>query len=166
LSDGIQAELIRRQKAASKTIIGLSVATVLLSVVAYLGKRFFRQELNPLLDVGLRITILIFGLGAVALRRTKFAAMRLQDIAALNGPSGLLRTLEKTTLQVALLGSAIAVIGFVASLMTGNDFYTYGAGLVALAVLLYSYPTRTAWQRTLRQFAPDADAVPQNNASE
>jgi hypothetical protein len=81
--------------------------------------------------------------------------MRLQDIAALNGASGLLQTLEKTTLQVALLGSVIAVIGFVATVLTGNDFYTYGAGLVSFAVLLYVYPTRKSWVRTLRQFSSE-----------
>ena len=85
--------------------------------------------------------------------------MRLQDIAALDGPSGLLRVLERTTLQVAFLGEAIAAIGFIATLMTGNDFYTYGAGLVSVAVLLYSYPTRTSWQRTLRLFSTQTDEI-------
>jgi hypothetical protein len=65
----------------------------------------------------------------------------------------LLKTLEKTTLQVALIGAALSVLGFVATLMTGNDFYTYGAGLIAVVILLYCYPTRTSWQRTVLRFA-------------
>ena len=150
----IQSELTRRHKAASTTVAGLLIATILLSVVAFLGKGFLRQQNNPPLDIALRITILCLGLGSVALRRTRFAAMRLRDIAGINGASGLLSTMEKTTLQVALLGAAIAAVGFIATLITGNDFYTYGAGLVAIAVLLYCYPVRSAWQRTLQQFAP------------
>ncbi len=78
--------------------------------------------------------------------------MRLQDIAALRGISGLLGTLQRTTLQVALLGVLIAVFGFSATLMTGNDFYSYGAGLVGLVVLLYCYPTRTSWQQAVTKF--------------
>ena len=152
---GIQAELFRRHRATATTVAAILVAVVLLSVVARLGKGFFRQQQNPPLDIALRITILIFGLGSVALRRTRFSAMRLQDIAALQGVSGLLQTLEKTTLQLALLGAVIAATGFVATLLTGNDFYTYGAGLVALAVLLYCYPLRNSWQRTVQQFAPE-----------
>ncbi|HKZ80814.1 MAG TPA: hypothetical protein VJ124_21255 [Pyrinomonadaceae bacterium] len=152
---GIQAELFRRHRATATTVAGLLIAVVLLSVVARLGKGFLRHQNNPPLDIALRITILVFGLGSVALRRTKFAAMRLQDIAALQGATGLLQTLEKTTLQVALLGAVIAAMGFVATLLTGNDFYTYGAGLVAVAVLLYCYPFRTSWQRTLQQFTPE-----------
>lgn len=156
----IRAELLRRQKATATTIVGLIVGTILLSIVAAVGKRFFRHDQNPLLDIGLRITILIFGLGAVALRRTKFATMRLQDIADLRGASGLLVTLEKTTLQVALLGSAIAVIGFVATVITANDFYSYGAGIVAVAVLLYAYPTKKSWQKALLQFTGESDSLP------
>jgi hypothetical protein len=71
----------------------------------------------------------------------------------------LLKTLEKTTIQVALLGSIIAVLGFIVTLTTGNDFYTYWAGVVSLFVLLYSYPTRKVWGRTLEKFKPQPNEV-------
>jgi hypothetical protein len=93
-------------------------------------------------------------LGAVALRRTKFAKLRLQDIAALQGPTGLLITLQRTTLQVSFLGATIAAVGFVATLLTGNDSYSYGAGLVAVAVLLYAYPVRSSWEQAVQRFSP------------
>ena len=147
-------ELDRRHKATRTTVLALLVGVVLLCVLAYVSKRFLIPKNNPSLDIAVRITILIFGLGAVALRRTKFAAMRLQDIGALKGASGLLITLQRTTLQVAGLGILIALVGFVATLITANDFYAYGAGLVAVAVLLYCFPTRTSWQRALLRFAP------------
>jgi len=153
LTADAESELIRRHKAVSTTVLGLLIATILLSVVAFLGKSFFRQQSNPPLDIALRITILIFGLGAIALRRTRFTSMRLQDIGGISGASGLLRVLEKTTLQVALLGAAVAAMGFVATLITGNYFYSYGAGLVAIAILLYCYPLRNSWRRTVQQFA-------------
>ena len=151
---GYASELDRRHKATRTTVISLLVAVVLLCVLAYVSKRFLIPKNNPSLDIAVRITILIFGLGAVALRRTKFAAMRLQDIGALKGATGLLITLQRTTLQVAGLGTLIALVGFVATLMSANDFYAYGASLVAVAVLLYCYPTRTSWERALLRFAP------------
>ena len=156
----VQAELSRRHKATAITVAGLLIATILLSFVTFLSKNFLRPQNNPPLDIALRISILIFGLGAIVLRRTRFSAMRLQDIGGLEGASGLLRTLEKTTLLVALIGAAISVMGFVATLLSGNDFYTYGAGLVGVAVLLYCYPTRSSWERTLQQFAGDAVETP------
>ena len=154
----VQTELQTRHKATSTTVLALLVAVVLLSVLAFVSKKFLVPQNNPPLDIAVRITILIFGLGAIALRRTRFATMRLQDIAALKGAHGLLSTLQRTTIQVASIAAIVAAVGFVATLLTGNDFYTYGAGLVAFAVLLYAYPVRTAWERAVKQFTP-----PQNS---
>jgi hypothetical protein len=131
----------------------LLIGTVLLCVIAYLSRRFLAQQNNPSLDIGVRIVIMIFGLGSIVLRRTRFATMRLQDIGGLGGPSALLKTLEKTTLQVALIAASLSILGFVATLMTANDFYTYGAGLIAVVILLYCYPTKTSWIRTIQRFA-------------
>jgi peptidoglycan/LPS O-acetylase OafA/YrhL len=154
----IQDELRRRHKTTSTTVIGLLVAVVLLCALAFVSKKFLTVRTNPPLDIAVRITILIFGLGAIALRRTRFATMRLQDIGGLKGARGLLITLQRTTLQVALLGAVIATVGFVGTLLTGNDFYTYGAGLVSVAVLLYAYPVRSSWERVLQTFVPTSDS--------
>ena len=147
-----QAELVRRHKAAATTVIGLLVATVLLSVLAFLGRPYFTESPNPPLDIAVRIVILVLGLGAVVWRRTKFQPMRLQDIAGLAGVSGLLKTLEKTTLQIALLGAAIAAIGFVSTLVTGNERYSYWSGAIAVIVFIYCYPTKSSWLRALYRF--------------
>jgi hypothetical protein len=85
--------------------------------------------------------------------------MRLQDIGSLQGPSGLLATLQRTTVQVALLACVIAFIGFAGTLFTGNDFYTYAAAVVAIAVLLYAYPVRRSWEAAVRRFA-SAETLP------
>ena len=147
-----QAELARRHKAAATTVLGLLVATILLSVLAFLAKPYFTERPNIVLDMAVRIVILILGLGAVVWRRTKFQTMRLQDIAGLAGVSGLLKTLEKTTIQLALLGAGIATIGFIATLMTGNERYTYWAGAIAVIVFVYCYPTKQSWLRALYRF--------------
>ena len=155
-----QAELTRRHKAAATTVIGLLVATVLLSVLAYLGRPYFTERPNPPLDIAVRIVILFLGLGAVVWRRTKFQPMRLQDIVGLAGVSGLLKTLEKTTLQISLMGAAIAAIGFVSTLMTGNERYSYWSGAIAVVVFIYSYPTKTSWLRALYRFTESKTANP------
>lgn len=153
LPETVEKELLRRHKAASTTVIALLVGTILLCAIAYLTRRFLAPQNNPSLDIGVRIVIMIFGLGSIVLRRTKFATMRLQDIGGLGGPSALLKTLEKTTLQVALIAASLSILGFVATLLTANDFYSYGAGLIAIVILLYCYPTKTSWIRTIQRFA-------------
>ena len=151
-----QSELARRHRAAATTVAGLVIATILLSIVAFLGKNYLHQQNNPSLDIAVRITILVLGLGSVVWRRTKFATMRLRDIGALQGADGLLRTLEKTTLQLAFLAAAIAGIGFITTLLTGNDLYTYWAAAIALVVLVYCYPTKSSWSRTVARFSEDS----------
>ena len=145
-------ELGRRHKAAVTTVAGLIIGTILLSAVAFLSKSYLHQQNNPLVDMGVRIVALILGLGSIVWRRTKFAPMRLQDIGSLEGGAGLVQTLEKTTLQLAILGASIALIGFIATLVTGNELYTYWASAIALVVLVYSYPTKSSWIRTVERF--------------
>ena len=147
-----QAELTRRHKAAATTVLGLLVAAVLLAVLAFLGKPYFTAKPNPPLNFAVRIIILMFGLGAVIWRRTKFQPARLQDIVGVAGVTGLLKTLEKTTIQIALFGTAIAATGFIGTLMTGDEWYTYLASAVAVIVFIYCYPTKSSWLRALYRF--------------
>jgi hypothetical protein len=154
----VQAELTRRHKTTATTVLSLLVAVVLVCVLAFVGQKFLTQRTNSSLDIAVRVSILIFGLGAIALRRTQFAKMRLQDIAALQGPSGLMITLQRTTLRVAMIGVAISLIGFASTLMTGTTLYSYQAGVVAAAVLLYAYPICSSWEQALRRYStPEAD---------
>ena len=148
-----QAELARRHKAAATTVLGLIVATVLLSVLAFLARPYLTPQDSAVINMAVRIVILILGIGAVVWRRTKFQPIRLQDIFGLAGVSGLLRTLEKTTIQLAVLGASIATIGFIATVVTANEWYTYLAGAVAVLVFVYCYPTKSSWLRALYRFA-------------
>ena len=159
----VKGELARRHAATARTVVALLIGVLLLCVIGYLSKKFLTPQINPSLDMAVRISILILGLSSIALRRTKFSAMRLQDIASLQGPLGLLAALQKTTIHVALLACVIALIGFAGTLSTGNDFYTYAAGVVAIAVLLYAYPVRRAWEAALTRFA-STDNPPEPSA--
>jgi|SRR5882724_11128535 len=163
LTGNVQTELTRRHKRTATTVLSLLVAVVLLCVLAFVSQKFLTPRNNPSLDIAVRISILIFGLGAIALRRTQFAKMRLQDIAALQGASGLLITLQRTTLRVAMIGIGIAVLGFIATLMTAVPLYTYQAGVVGVAVLLYGYPVRTSWEQAVRRFSLENGSNPAEN---
>jgi hypothetical protein len=149
----VRAELIRRHRSTLRVVLILLGATVLLSVLAFIIRRFLVPTIDSSVDLVWKVLIVTLGLGSIAFRRTMFSTMRLRDIGGVSGAEGLLNTLAGTTLKVAFIGAAIAVSGFVATLLTGNDRYTYGAGLIAVVVLLYCLPTRSSWERTLHQFA-------------
>ncbi|MCA1593844.1 MAG: hypothetical protein LC754_14585 [Acidobacteria bacterium] len=145
-----QDELTSRHRAALMTVAVMFILTLLLMALALSGVFPNTQSRNPALAGTLRIVVAFFVLGAIALRRTKFSAMRLRDIASLRGTAGLFDTLQKTTIYVALIGGAIALMGFVINLMTGNVKDMLGFGIIALIVLLYAYPRRAAWESVLK----------------
>ena len=151
-SPDVQAELTRRHKHVSTTVISLVVATILLAIIAFLGRRYYTPRPNAVVDMAVRLLVLFLGLGAIAFRRYRFNPMRLQDIAGLAGPSGLLKTLEKTTLQLALVGIGITIVGFMSTLVMGDDSYTYWSAAVALVVLFSAYPRKSTWNRVLNSF--------------
>lgn len=162
-TENTQDELARRHRAAVMVVGGFILLTVVLVAVAFAAhEKLYKPMGDPFLPGALRIAILFLGLGAIALRRTRFAAMRLQDIAGVRGMSGLLETLQGTTVQVAMLALAISLMGFIGTILTNNEYEMLRAGLVAIAVLLYCYPRRSAWERVVRgiQQTGDADAPP------
>ena len=128
------------------------MASILLSVVAFLARPYLVEKPNPPLDIAMRIAILAIGLGAVAWRRTKLSGMRLQDIVGLAGVSGLLQALEKTTIQIALFGAVITLIGFISTLVTGNDWYTYWSSAIAVILLIWCYPLKSSWSLAVQRF--------------
>jgi hypothetical protein len=153
--EGWSNELSRRHRTAIMFVIGFLVMDLLLLAIAYFGAERLYRPRDPSLRGGLWIAIVIFGLGAFVLRRTKFAAMRLKDIAALRGVSGLLKTLQDTTVQIACIGGAIGLMGFMLVILSGDWTYTLRAIGVSIIVLLYGYPFRTAWERAARRLASE-----------
>ena len=150
---GLPNELSRRHRSATIFIVGFLALDLALLVFAYFAaEKLFRPN-DPSMIMGLWIAILVFGLGAFVLRRTRFAAMRLKDIAALKGMSGLLKSLHDTTIQIAFIGGAIALMGFIVTILTGDWTSMLRAAGVSAIVLIYGYPFRSAWERVARQLS-------------
>lgn len=99
--------------------------------------------------MALWVAILVCGIGAFLLRRMLFTPLRLKDIAAIRGESGLLASLQNASIIIAALGGAVGVMGFLIWFSTGNKTYMLRAALVAVAILVYAFPRRAAWQRAL-----------------
>ena len=152
MAEEIETELTRRHRAAATSVSALVTLTLALVALAYAGVRLpvNLNFIDPTAYVALWIVILFIGLGAVALRRMRFGALRLQTIADAKGDSALLATLHKTTVLVALCGIAIAAIGYLLFTRSGYPSDMLKAGIIAIAILLYTYPRRAAWQRVLQ----------------
>jgi hypothetical protein len=154
MTSDVQSELVRRHRSATMIVLFFFALDVALVAIAYLaGARIFRPA-NPQIAFGLWLVILVCGLGVFVLRRTRFSAMRLQDLAAVKGVSALLQSLQGTTIQVASIGGAIGLLGFIITIITGDWTNMLRAAGVSVIVLMYCYPFKSAWQRTVRQLAP------------
>ena len=154
-AQAVQTELERRHRKASTLVLVFLALDLVLVVIAYFAADRFYRSGAPSTIMGLWIAVLVLGLGAFVLRRTRFAAMRLKDIAALRGISGLLKTLQDTTIQIVFIGGAIALMGFIITMFTGEWKDMLRAGGVSAIVLIYSYPFRSSWQRTVQMLAPE-----------
>jgi hypothetical protein len=162
-SESTQAELARRHRTAAFVVGAMLGLTIALVAIAFVSSETLHRPGDPSLAMALWISILIFGLGSFVLRRTRFQAARLQDIAALRGISGLLASLQSTTIQIAFIGGAIALMGFMVTLMTGRYGDMIRAGGVAAIVLLSAFPQRSVWQRlasSVEQPPADVDDSP------
>jgi hypothetical protein len=150
----IQTELERRHRSATMFVFFFFALDVALLLIAYLADERIYRPANPSLAFGLWLVILVCGLGVFVLRRTRFSAMRLQDLAAVKGVPALLRTLQGTTIQVASIAGGIGLLGFIITIITGDWTNMLRAAGVSVIVLVYCYPFKSQWQRTVRQVAP------------
>jgi hypothetical protein len=158
--EATQGDLERSHAAAARVVSLVFMLTLVLAALALFLAPRLKLGVNPVNANTLLFIILFLGLGSVVFRRTKFSPMRLQDIAALRGVRGLLDTLQRTTIYVALIGGLIALLGFAFALLTGDGTNMLYPGVIAVAVLLYSYPRRAAWSAVVKALAQgDADPV-------
>lgn len=158
--EGAQDELERRHAAAARVVSLIFMLTLALAALALFVAPRVKLGADPVTANTLLYIILFLALGSVVFRRTRFSAMRLQDVAALRGADGLLDTLQRTTVLVALIGGLIALLGFAFALLTGDGKNMLYPGVIAAAVLLYCYPRRAAWSAVVRALAEgDSDPV-------
>lgn len=148
---------MRRHRAAVRVVSAVFMLTLALAALALALTPRLSHFYDPITAPSLLYVILFIALGSIVFRRTKFSAMRLRDIAALRGASGLLETLQRTTVYVALAGGVIAVLGFAFTVMTGERTNVLYPAVIAVAVLVYCYPRRAAWQRVLDALMDSSD---------
>jgi hypothetical protein len=152
-SQTTQDELSHRHRTATIFVVGFLLMDVVLLAITYFAAERIVRLGDPAIIMALWIGILVCGFGAFVLRRTKFSTMRLKDVAALRGTSGLLKTLQQTTIQVALLGGAIGLMGFAWAMLTRDWTNMLRAAGVSVVVLIYCYPFRSAWERVVISLA-------------
>ena len=135
-------------------IIMLAVgASILLLLVLNI---FLSGRVGPASDgdfTNLRIAftavVAFLALGSISLRRVMFHSMRLEIIWTAGGIKGLLQHLSKTSVLLAGITEAAAVLGLVFGVLTGDSSSATSMILAGLAVFLVAFPRRGAWLRVI-----------------
>jgi hypothetical protein len=92
---------------------------------------------------------LVAGLGVVALRRFWLRFLR----GGKSPAPAVLSKLRVLALLSAALGEVVAIIGFIAFSLSGDYQFCWRLGIVGLLLILYSFPRRWEWERTLATHA-------------
>jgi hypothetical protein len=158
---GAQAEqevsLNRRVAAAHKTALTLVLAfamSIVISVgVGLLVLNLRGAKTQGQLPVAFYAAAGVLAIGSIVIRRAQFHRMRLEVVAGTRGADGLIKHFVRATIVAAAIAEFIGVLALVVAFSGGDQNDVIRLGVVALAVSLYNYPRRSAWQRAVDYFS-------------
>ena len=131
-------------------VISAMILVAAILIVSLIKPDFFSGTASPdpTLAIALRISIAMFAIGIIVFRRVRLQPARLRDIHGISGMTGLFGSLKATTVILAALCEAIAIMGFGLAYYAGDLLSVRFACALALALLaFYAYPRRQVWQR-------------------
>jgi hypothetical protein len=115
--------------------------------------------LSSVVPIPFYVAAIFLALGSIALRRAQLRRLRLEVVAGLRGIDGLINHLLKVAVVSAALAEIIGVLALVVVFFGGDQSDVIRLGVVGLAVTLYSYPRRGAWQQAVDYYAATIPGV-------
>lgn len=94
----------------------------------------------------------VLAIGSIVVRRAMLNRMRIEAVAVARGVDGLIKHLSNTTLIAAAIAEIIGVLALVVAFFGGDQGDVIRLSVVALAVSIYNYPSRSSWQRAVDYF--------------
>ena len=142
---------------AHRTALTLVLAFAM-SVVIYAGVGVLvlgMRGANPRADVPYAFygAAAILAIGSIIIRRAQLHRMKLEVVGATRGVEGLIKHLLNATILAAAMAEIIGVLALVVAFVGGSQSDVIRLGVVALAVSIYNYPRRSAWQQVVQYYA-------------
>lgn len=129
-------------------IIAVQIAMILaLTTLAWFSVYKFETTPTASTVTTLWIAVIFLAVASFLLRRVFFNWEKLTNTFLLKGKTGLINQLRVNTLILISFAVAIAVIGFVITALTGDEFQMLRAAAIALIVCLINFPRRTVWEK-------------------
>jgi hypothetical protein len=141
-------------RAAALVVLSLAGSIVLYMAVGYIIATTAQPKTEPTqVPIPFYVAAVFLALGSIAFRRTQMHRFRLESVAIRRGPEGLIKHLFTATLISAALAEVIGLLGLVTVFFGGDAWDVVRLCVVALAITLYNYPRRAAWQQTVDYFS-------------
>ncbi len=148
---------IARLAGAYRTALTL-VAALAMSIVIYAGLgllilslRGASSQAQP--PYSFYAAAAVLAIGSILIRRAQLHRMKLEVVAGTRGIEGLIKHLLNTTILAAAIAEVIGVLALVVAFVGGDRNDVIRLGVVAMAVSLYNYPRRSAWERAVDYFS-------------
>jgi hypothetical protein len=95
----------------------------------------------------------VLAIGSILLRRAQLHRMKLEVVAGTRGVEGLIKHLLNATILAAAIAEVIGVLALAVAFFGGDQSDVIRLGVVAMAVSLYNYPRKSAWQQAVDYFS-------------
>jgi hypothetical protein len=150
LSPEVQREVDTAYRRTLIIMLAVGASILLLLILNFLlSGRIGPKSDGDFTNLRLAFTAIVsfLALGSITLRRVMFQSMRLEIIWTTGGIKGLLQHLSKTSVLLAGITEAAAVLGLVFGIISGDSGSGTWLILVGLAVFLVAFPRRNSWLR-------------------
>ena len=95
-------------------------------------------------------------IGAILVRRVQLHRTKLEAVAVTRGVEGLIKHLLNSTIIAAAIAEIIGLLALMVAFFGGDQNDVVRLSVVGLAVSLYNYPRRSAWERAVYYFSATA----------
>ncbi|PYT08113.1 MAG: hypothetical protein DMF60_05645 [Acidobacteria bacterium] len=161
----LTASLSSQLASAHKTAL-IIVLTFAMSIVIYMGVGLLKLNVSGA-RVQVQLPYTFYGaaaalaIGSILVRRALLHRTKLEVVAVTRGVEGLIKHLLNSTIIAAAIAEVIGILALVVAFFGGDQNDVIRLSVVGLAVLVWNYPRRSAWERAVYYFAattPNTDA--------
>ena len=159
-ADAIQSRVAEAHRKAKVIVLLLAASVIVYAIVGLvLVNAREPRVVSSQVPIPFYVAAVFLALGSIALRRAQLRRLRLDVVAGLRGVAGLVNHFMQVAVVSAALAEIIGVLAFVIVFFGGGQSDVLRLGVVALAVTLYAYPRRAAWQRAVDYYVATMPGV-------
>ena len=140
-------------KNALTLVLAFAMSIVIYAGVGILILGMRRTNMRADLPYAFYAAAAILAIGSIIIRRAQLHRMKLEVVAATRGVEGLIKHLLNATILAAAMAEIIGVLALVVVFFGGGQSDVIRLGVVALAVSIYNYPRRAAWQQLVDYYS-------------